>query len=475
MIRNFSYAAEPTEEIAVALNKNIGCCRVLHNKFVEHLYAYLESIGYDGGLIVGYRVPAYKDMIFAIGKDYMKKSDATSYVNVRLAFEKSVEEYNKQYACKSKRYTKQAIRRASNGGAPLSFRDLKGMPKFHAKHYCVDSYKSNMVNDNIKFVAPEGEEIFAKDWHHGNYKHFSVRAKLKLPKLPMFDVLIHRPMPEGSKVKSVVVTHEKAGQYTVTVTVAFTVKSVTRLKNTPEAQEAVKAYLSNHPELALGLDYAQKDGCVGSEDKLLSDLISLAFGKNFRRKEARIAALQRKLRKKQRPDYKQGIEASNSYQKLQRKISKLHRQVANRRKDALDKLSKAIADTFLLVAVEDIDLRAMSQTLKLAKNLLDNGFGMFREMLKYKLAEQGKLYVVIDKWFASTQTCNVCGYINKATKDPNVKEWDCPVCGTHHGRDLNAAKNIRDEGIRTLENAKIFGDAKTIRATVARYTKKLAA
>ena len=95
-------------------------------------------------------------------------------------------------------------------------------------------------------------------------------------------------------------------------------------------------------------------------------------------------------------------------------------------------------------------------------------------MLLYKLAEQGKFYVVIDKWFASTQTCEHCGYKNPETKNLSVKEWNCPNCGEHNGRDLNAAINIRNEGIRTLEKAKIFAKRNT-KATVAKYTKKTAA
>ena len=473
-ILNFAYAAEPTEDVAVSLNRTMGCCRVLHNKFVENLYSYLDAVGYDSGFITGYKTPPYREMLVAIGKDYMNEPDMTAYVNVRESFEKSIKTYNEQYAPKGKQYRKRAIRRVNGGGAPLTFRDLKGMLRFHAKHYCVDSYKSNKVGSNIKLIAPSSEEIYTDNFHHGNYKDFRIRAKLKLPKLPELDVLIHRPMPKGSKIKTIVVTREKNGKYTVTLSVEFTTIRAVRLKKTPEAKAAVKEYLFNHPELALGLDYSQQEGCVGSESKLLSELINLAFGKNFRHKEARIAYLQRKLRKKQKPNYKQGIEASGSYLKLQQKIAKLQVGVAHRRKDALDKLSRVIADTFLLVAVEDINLRGLSQTLNLAKNLLDNGFGMFRQMLLYKLAEQGKFYVVIDKWFASTQTCEHCGYKNPETKNLSVKEWNCPNCGEHNGRDLNAAINIRNEGIRTLEKAKIFAKRNT-KATVAKYTKKTAA
>lgn len=75
---------------------------------------------------------------------------------------------------------------------------------------------------------------------------------------------------------------------------------------------------------------------------------------------------------------------------------------------------------------------------------------MFTAFLKYKLEEQGKRLIRVDKFFASSQTCSVCGYQNNATKDLSIREWDCPQCGTHHDRDVNAAINIKNEGMRML-------------------------
>lgn len=92
----------------------------------------------------------------------------------------------------------------------------------------------------------------------------------------------------------------------------------------------------------------------------------------------------------------------------------------------------------------------VAKTLHLGKSVADNGWGVFTGFLQYKLEEEGKYLVKVDKFYASSQFCHVCGYKNPETKDLSVRAWDCPVCKTHHDRDINAAKNIREEGMRLL-------------------------
>jgi len=133
---------------------------------------------------------------------------------------------------------------------------------------------------------------------------------------------------------------------------------------------------------------------------------------------------------------------------LQR-IRKAHIKVANQRKDFIEQESCYLARSYDVIAVEDIDLRAMGGGLSLGKNLHDNGFGMFRDALQRKLIAKGSVLVKVNRYYASTKSCSCCGYVNPDVV-LGVAEWECPKCGTHHLRDDNAAVNIRNEGLRVF-------------------------
>lgn len=164
------------------------------------------------------------------------------------------------------------------------------------------------------------------------------------------------------------------------------------------------------------------------------------YPRYYRQSEKQLVKEQRKLSKMQK--------GSNNRNKQRIKVAKLHEKVANQRKDFLHKQSRQIANAYDCVCIENLNMKSMSQTLNFGKSVADNGWGMFTTFLQYKLEEQGKQLVKVDKFFASSQTCSVCGYKNSETKNLSIRTWDCPNCGTHHDRDVNAAINIKNEGIR---------------------------
>ena len=134
--------------------------------------------------------------------------------------------------------------------------------------------------------------------------------------------------------------------------------------------------------------------------------------------------------------------------KQQKRIAKLHRHTANQRKDFLHKESLSIARAYDIVCVEDLDMRAMSNKgFGNGRATLDNGYGMFLTMLNYKLEERGKVLVRVGKWYASSQICSSCGRQHKMPLA--VRTYRCE-CGMVMDRDMNAAVNIREEGLRIL-------------------------
>ena len=122
--------------------------------------------------------------------------------------------------------------------------------------------------------------------------------------------------------------------------------------------------------------------------------------------------------------------------------------IRNQRRDHLHKLSRKIADSYDAVAVEDIDMKAMGQCLHFGKSVQDNGYGLFREMLDYKLAWQGKKMIKVDRFFPSSKKCCKCGRIKKELK-LSERVYRC-ACGNEMDRDRNAAINIREEARRML-------------------------
>ena len=157
--------------------------------------------------------------------------------------------------------------------------------------------------------------------------------------------------------------------------------------------------------------------------------------------ERKLAIEQRKLSKK--------VYRSKNYYKQLEKVQKIQAKIANQRLDFLHKLSCQLVNTYDVICFEDLNLNNLKQTLNFGKSINDEGFGMFRVLVKYKLERRGKYYILVDKWFASTKLCSVCN--NKNDKITlATREWDCTHCGAHHNRDYNAAINIQREGKRLL-------------------------
>ncbi|MCR4805735.1 MAG: transposase, partial [Clostridia bacterium] len=224
--------------------------------------------------------------------------------------------------------------------------------------------------------------------------------------------------PAGAVVCLATVERTRRGKYYVSITYSF------------EKDVPAKPY---DPALAIGLDY-KSDGLFAASDGSFA-----CMPKFFKESQDKLAKRQRKLKHK--------VLGSNNYRKEQDKIYKLRRHSANQRKDFLHKLSTQIANEYSLVCAEDLDIKAISNKgFKNGKATLDNGWGMFTQMLSYKLAERGGKLVKVDKFYPSTQLCSVCHSRRKLALSERI--YKCPVCGNVADRDINAARNILAEGIR---------------------------
>ena len=240
---------------------------------------------------------------------------------------------------------------------------------------------------------------------------------IKLPIIGEVHCRIHRPL-EGI-IKTVTISQNTDGKYYASI-------SVDRGQETPKSDASGKA---------IGLDVGLIDFCVTSNgSKYVNPKHLKKHGRNLKRK-------QQKLNRKKK--------GSNTRQKAKKLVAKVHSKIKRVREDFLHKLSRKIVDENQVIAVENLNIKGMVRNHCLAKAISDAGWGMFGTMLKYKAQILGKLYIEVDRFFPSSKTCNNC--LHKVSSMPlNVRHWDCPKCHSRNDRDVNAAKNIRDEALRIL-------------------------
>ncbi|MEG3918552.1 RNA-guided endonuclease TnpB family protein [Microcoleus sp. T3_A4] len=170
----------------------------------------------------------------------------------------------------------------------------------------------------------------------------------------------------------------------------------------------------------------------------LSDGEKIANPKGFNAKRRKLRKAQKALSRK--------LHGSNNRHKARLKVAKVHQSIADARKDFLHKLTTRLVRENQTIAVEDLAVKNMVKNPKLALSISDASWGELVRQLEYKCDWYGRTLIKIDRWFPSSKRCGNCGHIME--KMPlNVREWNCPICGAHHDRDINAAKNILAAGL----------------------------
>ena len=244
-----------------------------------------------------------------------------------------------------------------------------------------------------------------------------LKNSLKLPKIGEVKAIIHRAIQ--GKIKTVTVSKNQCHQYFASVLFEDS-------QQKPEFTTEGKA---------VGVDVGLTHFAITSDGLKYDNPQFLKLHKrNLKRK-------QQQLSRKEK--------GSKNRNKARKKVARVHRKISNCREDFLHKLSRRIVDENQVIVVEILNIKGMMKNHSLAKAIGQVGWGMFMTMLKYKAENDGKVYQEVDRFFPSSKTCHVC--LNQVGSLPlDVREWTCENCQTTHDRDINAAINLRDEGLRIL-------------------------
>ncbi len=283
------------------------------------------------------------------------------------------------------------------------FREIKkgnanqGFPKFKSKKNNHKSYRTNFTNNNI-------EVDFSNN-------------QIKLPKLKWVKCKLHKEFT--GKILSATISQVPSGKYFVSLNIECKHEELPKNNNT------------------IGLDLGISDLLITSEGEVFEN------NKLTYKYEKKLTKLQRQLAKKQK--------GSKNFNKQRVKIAKLYEKITNIRKDNLHKISSQIVKENQFIFSEDLNIKGMVKNHNLAKSIHDVSWYELTRQLQYKSEWNGRIYHKVDRYYASSQLCNVCDYKNEEVKNLSIREWTCPKCGTYHDRDINASINILNQGLRDLK------------------------
>ena len=339
----------------------------------------------------------------------------------------SLDNDNKHYLPKSKRTKKQ-----------YSVKEIK---REYGYMYEVDSHAFDNVKQNLRRAwsnhfrknSPSGAPRFKKKRYAQSYQTSNTHikdgvgtiriedGKLRLSKIGYVKIRLHRSF-QGT-IKTATVRETASGEFYATLIA----------DDQPDKPQLAKT------KQAVGIDLNIKNGetLVTSDGEIISKPDTTKLELKLHKQQKKLAKrliMSKKLNKT--------VWESTNYQKQRKLVAKTRAKIARIRKDWLHKVTWSLVNEYDSIHIEDLNVSGMARNHHLAKHIADSLFGEFRRQLIYKCSWYGKRLVLVDRWYPSSQLCSNCGYRNRDTKNLAIREWDCPQCGKHHSRDVNAAINI---------------------------------
>lgn len=379
---------KPNEYQKILFNKTFGCSRLIYNDYLSNRQEYYNTEGKT------LSVAKYKKNILTPKKKTKE-----------FSFLQEVDKFALEVACEN---VQDAYDRF--------FKGQNKYPKRKTKRKAKKAYTTKMTNNNI---CIEGKTI-------------------KIPKAGHVPFIM--PKTNGNENKLLKVINGKSRILNATISLQGGKYYISLCCE--EQVELINKINIENIDLSkvTGVDLGIKDFATITNGEIFE---KISNPKYFSKSEKKLAKLQKKLSKME-------LDSSN-YKKMKMKVAKLHKRISNQRIDHAHKLSRRLTNENQVVILEDLNIKGMVKNKKLSKAISDAGWSKFMTLLKYKLEREGKYYIEIDRWFASSKICSHCGEKHiMLTLDE--RSWTCSSCGANLDRDENASENIREEGIRLLLN-----------------------